>query len=432
MLNSNHLYQVFKKGRYEETVNEQYLPHNFFDIALAQLKATYPRHVVARETYIHNDVSVSGFTITTPMGKLVRLAVVNTSTSLKEKSYIKATHFSLFAQLSGYACVPVDALFINAKYTLSNNENVFGVKDVSDKVDLYYQSVSDAFAVMPTLTPVSESDNEANTAQNILPKPFKKPLKEFLSDREHCGVHQVPSYLLNDLQRVVRTAHMTGETHCNGGGLIADFHTLCDITKPIHLLDFETVQFVVPQWDGVRPYQQVPFQYSCHKLQGQQLTHCEFLELRKDPRRMLAEQLINDLGSEGVVLAYNARFERDVIRDLANTFADLKELLLAITQRLVDLLPLFKAYYYNPVQNGSWSLKALLPAIMGRNPYDDLSGTANGEDAVKTYFQVMDGELDTETASSDLKAYCSLDTLALFYLVKFIIRLESQSGKLTK
>jgi hypothetical protein len=33
---------------------------------------------------------------------------------------------------------------------------------------------------------------------------------------------------------------------------------------PLYHLDFETYQQIIPKWDGVRPYAQIPFQYSLH------------------------------------------------------------------------------------------------------------------------------------------------------------------------
>ncbi|MDR0852322.1 MAG: DUF2779 domain-containing protein [Clostridiales Family XIII bacterium] len=60
------------------------------------------------------------------------------------------------------------------------------------------------------------------------------------------------------------------------------------LTYPLYFLDFETFQQAIPEYDGVRPYMQIPFQYSLHILdrQGGNLTHGEFLaDAGRDPRR---------------------------------------------------------------------------------------------------------------------------------------------------
>ena len=88
-------------------------------------------------------------------------------------------------------------------------------------------------------------------------------------------------------------------------------------------------------YDGIRPYQQVPFQYSLHYLErdGAELGHKEFLaDENSDPRRALAERLVADIPTDACVLAYNMSFERTRLKELAEIFPDLSEKLLAIRQ----------------------------------------------------------------------------------------------------
>jgi len=55
---------------------------------------------------------------------------------------------------------------------------------------------------------------------------------------------------------------------------------------PIHFLDFETIDDALPRLEGTRPYQKVPFQFSCHVLhEDGRLEHFEYLhEETTDPR----------------------------------------------------------------------------------------------------------------------------------------------------
>jgi hypothetical protein len=83
-----------------------------------------------------------------------------------------------------------------------------------------------------------------------------------------------------------------------------------------------------------RPYQQIPFQFSLHRVGEDGAIHHEaFLDLGgENPSRHLAEALIDKAGESGPVFAYNATFERMVIHQLAARFPDLAPGLVAITE----------------------------------------------------------------------------------------------------
>jgi hypothetical protein len=106
----------------------------------------------------------------------------------------------------------------------------------------------------------------------------------------------------------------------------------------------------VPIWKGTRPYEQIPFQFSLHRVgEDGSMGHDYFLDLVEgDPSRPLAEKLLAKMGSQGPVFVYNASFERSVIRQLAARFSDLAGPLLAIADRFVDLHPVATAHFYAP------------------------------------------------------------------------------------
>ncbi|OGB50955.1 MAG: hypothetical protein A2503_04825 [Burkholderiales bacterium RIFOXYD12_FULL_59_19] len=135
---------------------------------------------------------------------------------------------------------------------------------------------------------------------------------------------------------------------------------------PRHSLRFDTIGFAVPLWAGTRPYQVLPFQWTCDVLQAD--GHCAqhgFLADAQggDPRRAFALSLLQVLDSRGAVLAYNAGFERNRIRDLARLFDDLAPALEAVLERLVDLFQIARGHYYHPVMAGSWSFKSISRAV---------------------------------------------------------------------
>ena len=200
---------------------------------------------------------------------------------------------------------------------------------------------------------------------------------------------------------------------------------------PVSFLDFETFfTEAIPRWSGIKPYQQIVFQYSLHVQDAPfaKPRHREFLApLGQNPRRLAAERLVADVPTEGTVVAWNKSFEISRIREFAADFPDLADSLLAINERVVDLGDPFKAkHYYNRAMRGSWSLKYVLPALFPNDPeldYGALDGVHNGGDASETYrtLHLVDDPDEVERVRRALLAYCRLDTFAT---VKILDRLQ--------
>lgn len=193
---------------------------------------------------------------------------------------------------------------------------------------------------------------------------------------------------------------------------------------PLYFLDFETYQTCVPLYDGTKPFQQVPFQYSLHYITGANgnLQHNEFLaDEREDPRRKLAERLCEDIPLGACVLAYNKAFECTRIKELAEAFPDLADKLLHIKDNIRDLLDVFQGgYVYNRAMGGSFSIKSVLPALFPDNPdlnYHNLADVHNGTEAMGAYLELRktSGE-ERESLRKSLLAYCKLDTMAMVML----------------
>jgi hypothetical protein len=195
---------------------------------------------------------------------------------------------------------------------------------------------------------------------------------------------------------------------------------------PRYFLDFETIAFAVPIWAGTRPYEQLPFQWSCHIDEGKgALRHAEFLDVSGEPpMRAAAERLIATLGSEGPIVVYSG-YEGRMLREFAARFPDLEPALTAIGARLFDLLPLARAHYYHPDMHGSWSIKAVLPTIGAGVDYSSLDEVRDGAEAQSAYLEAIRSETSAArriALSAALSAYCRLDTEALVRLVEFFGR----------
>jgi len=231
-------------------------------------------------------------------------------------------------------------------------------------------------------------------------------------------LRDLPDDLLNPLQLRVKHATLSGQAFFDQAGAA---QALSGHPLPAYFIDFETIQFAVPIWAGTRPYQQIPFQFSVHHLDAEgHATHTAFLDLSgHNPCRAFAQDLVAACGTQGPVFVYNAAFETTRIRELAERFADLAPHLLALNERVVDLLPIARQHYYHPSQQGSWSIKAVLPALCPDLRYSDLDGVQDGGMAQQAYLEAI---APTTTAQrkaelqDQLLAYCHLDTWAMVRL----------------
>ena len=180
----------------------------------------------------------------------------------------------------------------------------------------------------------------------------------------------------------------------------------------------------MPIWAGRRPYEQITVQFSVHQLsESRELLHHSFLDLSgDDPAGNFAEGLITNCGQNGPIFVYNQAFEATCVRKLADRFPNRSEALLAIVDRMVDLLPIARQHYYHPSQHGSWSIKAVLPAIAPDLSYDQLEGVADGAAAMEAYGEAIRPETTPERKEAirhQLETYCRLDTFALVRLWQF-------------
>lgn len=199
---------------------------------------------------------------------------------------------------------------------------------------------------------------------------------------------------------------------------------LDDLNYPLYFLDFETMTSAVPIFDNSRPYQQLVFQYSLHlKNISGDLMHREFLAEASpniDPRIDFVKQLINDCGDLGDILVYNIGFERGKLYDLIEVFPQLEKQINAIIDRLKDLMvPFQQKWYYTPEMKGSYSIKAVLPALVPELSYKNLA-IKEGGTASNTFTQMVLGEFkgDIIQTRNDLLAYCKMDTYAMVRILE--------------
>ncbi len=200
-------------------------------------------------------------------------------------------------------------------------------------------------------------------------------------------------------------------------------HFFKSLKFPIYHLDFETMNEAVPPFDGAGCYQQIPFQYSLHiqEAPNGKTTHKEFLGTKLDSEYELAKQLCQDIPLNAMSMSYNMAFEKTVLKHLASRFPDLADHLMNIHDHMVDLLiPFRDCCFYSVKQNGSNSIKFVMPAICPEHAddYHKLPLVHNGGEALAMFPKMleMSGQELEQTRQGMLK-YCELDTQSMVYVL---------------
>lgn len=159
---------------------------------------------------------------------------------------------------------------------------------------------------------------------------------------------------------------------------------------PLHFIDFETYTGAMPNHKGMRPYELIAFQWSCHtiKTPGADPVHSEWIHTgpmfpnsTSFPNFEFAKSLMKQIGYEGTPLMW-ATHENTVLRTILAQMEnfqiddeDLKGWLTSMTSdkkregRLVDMNKMTKEHYFHPYMKGRTSIKKVLPAVWSNHPY---------------------------------------------------------------
>lgn len=190
---------------------------------------------------------------------------------------------------------------------------------------------------------------------------------------------------------------------------------------PLHFLDYETFAYAIPQFDGVKPFQQMCFQYSLHTLNepGGELIHREFLSRGDDdPPRALAAHLKEAMsGGMGTVLVWYESFEKTRNTEMAVMFPEYAAFFEEVNAKTYDLMKIFAdKLYIHPEFKGRSSIKKVLPVLVPSLSYSEL-GIGDGLAATIKWFRAATWTTmpDTERLAifNDLQEYCELDTYAM-------------------
>jgi len=158
---------------------------------------------------------------------------------------------------------------------------------------------------------------------------------------------------------------------------------------PLHFVDFETSSSPLPHHSGMRPYEVVPFQWSCHTIAepNAEPTHCDYLNtVAHHPGIELLDRLRCAVGTSGTVLIWS-KYELTQLKNLKTRLqdepkdvqADLIDWVSRLirsaddantpgTARIVDQHDLVVKHWFHPLMQNRTSLKVALPSALDAAP----------------------------------------------------------------
>jgi len=201
---------------------------------------------------------------------------------------------------------------------------------------------------------------------------------------------------------------------------------------PRYSFDFEGIDLPVPRWIGVRPYEQIPFQWSCHieRVPGV-FEHVEFLDLSgDDPSIPCIERMLAAIPPDGPgpIFVYYQTYEAGRLRELADRHPAYRAKIDQYLARIIDLHPIVRENYYHPAMRGSFSIKAVVPTIARDLDYVNLGEVTDGTAAQVAYlYAALDPHI-TSARKAELGnrflAYCKQDTWAMVEVAYVLQRLR--------
>ena len=376
------------------------------------------------------------------------LTEIKASTSVKDKHIDDVAIQAVALQGAGIFITRYELMHIDNSFVYPGGHDYGGLfirEDITERVQAHMTFIEAHLETFKTILDGAQPERHIGPyCNNPYPCPYKTHCEaqdakypvaylpngwrvaQQLMARRIYDIRDIPIDTLNSETHLwVRRVTKAGSAELKPGAK----HILNQLAYPRYYLDFECIQFAIPIWDGTRPFDQLPFQFSCHiQTAPDTLAHQAFLDTTgHDPRRAFAEALIAACGETGPIIVYYQAFEKSVINMLIKLFPDLAENLQAIRARIFDLLPILKQYYYHPDMKGSWSIKKVLPCLVPELSYASLGSVQDGMQAQAVYLEIINGDLDkaTQKASrADLLDYCELDTLAMVKIVEQICSVQ--------
>ena len=392
------------------------------------------------------------------------LLEAKSSTRLKPAYFEDIAIQSFVVKKCGVNLTSIKLIHINKDFTYEGDENykdlINDENDITSKVFLKEKEVPN---YIKNLIPLADKKNFPNiamgdhcetphscdyqdrckpleaktniTSYKILPYPSKK-LKEHCEEKKIKDLQKVPIKFFSDRKgyapgyhKIIQDAHKSNKSWFNPGlkNVFKEFNF------PFYFMDFEYAHQGVPIIKGTQPYYQLPFQWSVHKWESldkeiKPSDEKPFLEFAdQDIERKFIESLLKAVGENGTIFAHNAdSVEISILNKLKkkDNCKDFVDKINKLIERTIDTQKLVGENFYHPKMNGKYKLKHIIKAIPSNVSYDEKDNIAGGTEAQLAWFIHTDpktSEKERKLQRKLLIDYCAKDTLALYYLVKYLM-----------
>jgi predicted RecB family nuclease len=368
-----------------------------------------------------------------------RLNEVKSSTRIKDEHLEEVALQTYVAVQNGLELADAHLVYINDGYIRGEDtdwNSLFCREDGSDNMIPFLPSVPERIAEMHGVLSLREAPDVRPSRRCFRPHDCEF-WQRCISDKPKDWVFHIPRISSADFDELESFDVVSMRDVPNGFPLNSKQRRIIDVAKsgevyrspeltkilpplapPASYLDFETFSPAIPIYPNTSPHQRIPFQWTWDYDNGTgSLVHAEFLASGEtDPRREFAETLLKVSEQfPGVIMAWS-NFEEKVIRNMSELFPDLAERLAALLYRIVDLLEIVRDHVAHPDFRGSYSMKAVAPAVAPDIAYDDLDIADAGDASAAFYRIVADPTLSSEARDGlrqSLLKYCQRDTLAL-------------------
>lgn len=395
-------------------------------------------------TFICDVIQVVGY-------KEVDLIEIKSSTSAKPEHVVDLAFQMVVLEKCGYSVRNISVIHVNNQYVRNgkiNAKEITARSDVTEDIiaarDFTLTKIDEALDTMalsecPDVSPLyADSKSFAEWLQIYKRLKTPKPGSIFdlcqmdantlknLQANNISYIKDIPQdFVLKPKQRLQVEALRQGKPTIHLDKIKA---YLDSFIYPLYFYDYETLGSLVPYFDGLKPYQQLPFQYSVHILDNPdaELRHEEFLHRDSaNPAESLTKSLMSHIGDEGTVLAWNMSFEKSCNTLLGSLLPGCAEFYSKLNDRIVDLMiPFSQNWYIDADFCGSASIKKVLPVLVPALSHKDLD-ISDGGSAQRLWMEaVLDGKHpdDKDKVLSDLLDYCMLDTLAMVEIFRVLNR----------
>jgi CRISPR/Cas system-associated exonuclease Cas4 (RecB family) len=344
------------------------------------------------------------------------------------------------------AGIPVSKMFlihINNEYVKNGSidpQKFFVTTDITDKVNEAVEEASNGIAVARGhLKHKAWPDARIiETCTNPKSCNYVKYYLQGVSDIQALADNLSPKYVTELLKRDIILLESLTEKYVNGLGYAPEEKyidhaairgELKQLEYPLYFLDYETCASPIPKYDGTRPWQQIPFQYSLHikKLKSAELEHKEFIATEdKNPIPDLALQLQKDIGEKGSIVVWNASFEATRNKEIAKSYPEYASVIESVNGRMFDLMVIFRKKLYTQHKfYRSYSIKNILPVLVPELSYKELTIQEGGTASI-SWPNLIDSKIplaERAELKKDMLLYCGLDTLAM---VRILENLEKE------